>query len=118
LRVFRDGSVEYEGERFVHVVGHASGHLADSELLALDDLFVRAGYLELDESYESWHVTDMPSVFTTYSAGGCARSVRHYLGDRDAPRVLTEIENGIDTIAHSDQWVGAKRGGPAATYSR
>jgi hypothetical protein len=109
VQVFRDGTVEYDGEYHVQVVGHASGHLDDNELAALDDLFIRNGYLALDSSYESEDATDMPSVFTSYSPGGCMKSVAHYHGDVSAPLVLREIENGIDSIVHAERWVGTKR---------
>jgi hypothetical protein len=106
LRVFRDGDVEFEGEAFVQVIGRATGHLSDAELDALDDLFLRNGYLDLDSSYDSPDATDFPSADTSYSPGGCTRSVSHYLGDFGAPRVLLAIERGIDSIAHVEQWIG------------
>lgn len=107
VSIFRDGTVEYVGERFVKVQGRATGHITAEQLTQLRALFQQSGYLQLGDSYERHDVTDQPSAHTSYSpAPGQTKSVRHYLGDRSAPRALIDVEDGIDRIVHIEQWIG------------
>ena len=108
LTVYRDGAVEYEGEDYVKVKGKANGRLAPEELTALDDLFQKAGYLAMHDKYTDYSVTDMPSVNTSYSAGGQIKKIEHYLGDDHAPKELGTVEEGIDRIVHVEQWIGTE----------
>jgi hypothetical protein len=67
--------------------------------------FEQADYFSLNDSYTSFGVSDMPFVTTSIRIGGRTKTVRHYLGDRSAPEQLTELENKIDEIVNSDQWI-------------
>ena|ERR1700759_5287796 len=107
VTIFRDGTVEYVGERFVKIQGRATGQLGAAELAQLRRLFERNDYLQLRDSYERQDVTDQPSAYTSYSpVPGRTKSVRHYLGDRSAPRRLYRVEEGIDQIVNIEQWIG------------
>jgi hypothetical protein len=109
LTVFRDGTVEYEGEEYVKVKGKAIGHLRPDQVAALEELFRKHGYLDLADSYEKYDVTDNPSVYTSYSPrGGKRKIVKHYLGDMKTPEVLGKIEEGIDSIVHIEHWIGTE----------
>jgi hypothetical protein len=107
VTIFRDGTVEYVGRQYVKVRGRATGHLSAEQLVQLRTLFQQSGYLQLGDSYERVDVTDQPSAYTSYSpAPGRTKTVRHYLGDRSAPRALTDVEEGIDRIVNIEQWIG------------
>ncbi|HEX2691137.1 MAG TPA: DUF6438 domain-containing protein [Kofleriaceae bacterium] len=107
VTIFRDGIVDYEGIRFVKTQGHATGHLDAGQLVQLRALFQQNGYLQLASSYQRPDVTDLPSVYTSYSpAPDQTKSIRHYLGDRSAPEALTRVEEGIDRIVNIEQWIG------------
>ena len=109
LTVYRDGTVEYEGEQYVKTQGKATGHLAPDRVAQLDQLFTSHGYLGLADKYEDYSVTDMPSVLTSYTpAGGATKTVSHYLGDGHAPKALGEVEDGIDKIVGVEQWIGTE----------
>jgi Domain of unknown function (DUF6438) len=109
VTIFRDGVVEYEGKRFVKTRGQATGHISPEQLTALDQLFQQHGYLALKDSYEEYDMTDMPSVYTSYSpAPGQTKSIKHYHGDQSAPEELVEVEAGIDRIIHIEQWIGTR----------
>ena len=49
--------------------------------------------------------TDMPSAFTSLTVDGKTKTVRHYHGDFSAPKELTELEDKIDEIVNSNQWI-------------
>ena len=107
VTIFRDGIVEYQGEKFVKIVGRATGRLTRRQLAQLEELFRRNGYLGLESSYERVDATDLPSAFTSYSpASGETKAIRHYQGDRSAPEALTRVEQGIDRIVNIEQWIG------------
>lgn len=107
VTIFRDGIVEYQGEKFVKIVGRATGRLTRRQLAQLEELFRRNGYLGLESSYERRDATDLPSAFTSYSpAGGETKAIRHYQGDLSAPKALTQVEQGIDRIVNIEQWIG------------
>jgi len=106
VAIFRDGTVEYEGERFVKTKGRATGHIGAKQLAELQELFQQSGYLQFNDSYERQDVTDLPYAFTSYSPAGQTKSVRHYLGDFSAPRALFAVEEGIDRIVNIEQWIG------------
>jgi hypothetical protein len=109
LLVYADGALEYDGEEFVKTKGHATGKLAADKVSELETLFEKAKYLELKDSYESYNVTDMPSVITSFHGQGQHKTVRHYLGDGSAPKGLGEVEEGIDRIADIDQFIGTEQ---------
>lgn len=109
VTVYRDGAVEYVGDKYVKTTGKAEGHATPAQLEQLKALFDEQGYLTLHDAYtdESW--TDMPSATTSYAPpGGVTKQIRHYLGDEHAPKALAEIENGIDRILDTKRWIGAK----------
>lgn len=110
VAVYRDGVVEYEGGEFVKTKGHATGLLGPAQIAALDDLFRSHDYLALDDAYEAPWDSDAPSAYTSFTPEGqVTKSVRHYLGDHDAPERLGEVEDGIDRIVNIEQWIGTER---------
>jgi len=110
LTVYRDGVVEYDGEEFVKIQGKAAGKLRPTEITALEGLFRKHGYLKLAGSYEVAAYTDAASIYTAYTPeGGKRKSVRHYLGDPDAPQDLQEIEEGFEKIVKIERWIGTEQ---------
>jgi hypothetical protein len=109
VTVFRDGTIEYLGTRYVKVTGKALGQLTETQVDRLEDLFLKYQYLQLKTRYHGSHVTDMPSVNTSYTpAGGTAKVVQHYLGAEDVPVALNRIERTIDKLVHVERWIGTE----------
>ena len=105
LMIKGDGSVIYSGVDFVKIKGiqetTISAEAMDELLQAFDD----AEYFLLNDSYTAFGKSDMPSAYTSISIGDNTKSVKHYLGDNKAPKKLTELENKIDAIVNSAQWI-------------
>lgn len=105
LMIKGHGAVIYSGVDFVKMKGiqetTISAEAMDQLLQAFDD----AEYFLLDDSYTGFGKSDMPSVYTSISIGDNTKSVKHYLGDNKAPKKLTELENKIDAIVNSAQWI-------------
>ena len=109
LSIHGDGTVIYEGIRFVRIKGTIKTTIGEDKIQQLVSEFQRTGYFSLEDSYEERNATDMPSAFTSLTIDGNKKTVRHYHGDLSAPKELTELENKIDEIINSNQWIKSPR---------
>ena len=105
LTIHGDGTVTYEGRQFVRTQGTRTITISEEKIRQLLSEFQRVDYFSLDDSYEEFMATDMPSAITSLKANGKTKTVRHYHGDFSAPEKLTELEDRIDEIVNSDQWL-------------
>ncbi|PKN01512.1 MAG: hypothetical protein CVU77_04280 [Elusimicrobia bacterium HGW-Elusimicrobia-1] len=67
--------------------------------------FEKINYYSLKDSYEKYIVTDLPYVITSIIMRGKTKTIVHYLGDTGAPDELRRLEDKIDEITNSEQWV-------------
>jgi PKD repeat protein len=105
LMIKGDGTVIYAGVDFVQTKGIQETTISMDAIEQLVTEFEKSDYFSLKDSYTSFGVSDMPSVNTSISIGGKTKAIEHYLGDRGAPQQLTELENKIDEIVNSAQWI-------------
>ncbi|MFC2014210.1 DUF6438 domain-containing protein, partial [Chloroflexota bacterium] len=105
LTVYGSGTVVYEGKRFVRIEGKRTISISKEKVRQLLSEFKRIDYFSLNDSYEELMATDMPSAFTSLTVDGKTKIVRHYHGDLSAPKELTGLENKIDEIVNSNQWI-------------
>jgi hypothetical protein len=110
LTVHGDGSVEYEGKKFVRIVGHRQGTIDKAAVAALLKSFAEADYFGLRDNYDTIHnpdgtetvVTDLPTTYTALTLNGQSKKIEDYVG---APKQLEELEGKIDEVAGSKRWV-------------
>lgn len=105
LTVYGNGKVVYEGKRFVKVTGTHTTTISQSAVRKLVAEFQRLQYFQLPDSYTGGH-TDAPSAITSLSMGKQQKTVNHYLASPNAPAKLTALENKIDVVVNSNQWIG------------
>ena len=105
LMIKGDGTVIYSGVQFVKITGIQESTISIDAVEQLLMEFEKADYFSLNDSYTKFGKSDMPSANTSISLGGQTKSVNHYLGDSTAPESLTELEDKIDEIVNSDQWI-------------
>ena len=105
LTIYGDGTVTYEGRHFVRIEGTRTITISEEKIKQLLSEFQRVDYFSLDDNYEEFMATDMPSAITSLKINGKMKTVRHYHGDFSAPEQLTELEDRIDEIVNSDQWI-------------
>lgn len=105
LTVYGNGTVVYEGKRFVSIEGKRTTTISEEKVRQLLSEFKKIDYFSLNDSYEELMATDMPSAFTSLTIDGKTKTVRHYHGDFSAPKKLTELEDKIDEIVNSNQWI-------------
>lgn len=105
LTIQGDGTVVYEGKDFVEVKGTAEKTISQDQIDKLVTEFEKADYFSLKDSYTERTITDAPTVTTSISISGKTKTIEHYRGDENAPERLTQLEDKIDEIVNSDQWI-------------
>jgi hypothetical protein len=92
----RDGTITYNGIRFVEMTGTYQGHAYGFERLA--QLITSAGYFNLKDNY-SRPITDMPSTITSVVMNGKRKTITNYADT--GPVELWGIEMAIDGMLKS-----------------
>jgi hypothetical protein len=105
LTVYGNGKVVYEGKRFVKVTGTRTTTISQTAVRKLIADFQKINYFKLQDSYTGGH-TDAPSAITSLTMGKKQKTVNHYLASPNAPTQLTDLENQIDAVVNSKQWIG------------
>ena len=113
VTIAADGTVNYEGYANVGVKGKVQTQISRERVQLLVAAFQKAKFFSLRDSYSSFEDcrmtnADAPSATTSIRINGKSKSVEHYLGcrpKRGSVRALFKLENEIDEIACTDQWV-------------
>jgi hypothetical protein len=120
LIVSSDGAVAFTGKKYVKTVGSAQGRINPDQMKQLVAAFERIDYFSLRDDYgangvyapapaggcpEMW--TDYPAAYTSLTINGKTKHVAHYHGCRGTETLekLTALENRIDEIVNTKQWV-------------
>lgn len=121
LTITANGTVVYEGRRFVKSEGRVESKISPEQLSEILAAVRRADYFSMKDRYALvedgcdgiW--TDLSSAITTIRINGRTKTIRHYYGCQDKPndgislrvypRDLYELENKIDEIVGSEKWV-------------
>lgn len=102
-----DGTVIFNGRRFVVHTGEYRAKISRAAVRALVDKFRTADYFALADRYVA-HATDLPTYTTSIAFDGHQKSVKDYGGQIiGAPFAVNEIENAIDEAANTAQWIKA-----------
>jgi hypothetical protein len=108
LTVRGDGTVTYDGQRFVEVEGIQTSAVSEDQLRELVRRFDEIDFFSLEDDYACL-ATDLPSTITSISVEGRTKTVRRCSWS-DAPASLQNLENEIDEVAGSARWVGEPQG--------
>ena len=99
------GEVAYAGERFVNVVGERRATIPRADVEALLRRFDEIGSMNLRDAYRA-QVTDLPTYTITLERNGRRKTVLDYGGvGAGMPRSVRDLENEIDRVANTGQWV-------------
>ena len=108
-----DGTVTFEGRRFVKTTGTVTAQIRAEKFQELVREFENIKYFSLRDQYVNTSdgcagfMTDMPSAKTSISLSGRTKSVSHYYGCR-GPEILaalTALERKIDEVAGTGKWI-------------
>lgn len=104
LTIYGSGKVIYKGEKYVKVVGERTITVEKEKVSALLAEFEKINYFDLSDNYQGGP-TDGTSATTSISLGNKKKIVKDYHPSPDSPKALKELENQIDTITNSTQWI-------------
>ena len=117
VTITADGTVTFEGYKYVKASGTVQSKITPEQVQQLISEVQKANYFALKNNYvrkedgcpEVW--TDNPSAITEIKINGKKKSITHYHGCEENrgtsiyPKALTELENKIDEIADTKQWI-------------
>lgn len=110
LTITGDGTVTYEGFRFVRVEGVVHARVSPSVVQKLVAEFVRIDFWQLKDEYRSitypdgttLSVSDLSTAIISISLNGRSKSIVDFFG---APVALKKLEEMIDEVTGSKRWV-------------
>jgi hypothetical protein len=105
VTIREDGQVTYHGERFVNVVGDARGAIGSADVQRLLRRFDEVRFDQLREEYRA-PVTDLPTYTITLERNGRSKTVVDYGGlSAGMPQAVRDLQDEIDRVANTGQWV-------------
>ncbi len=104
------GTVTYEGERFVRVIGRRTAQIETSIVAGLLTRAERIRFFQMRDAYRVIEnpdgtvtsVTDRPTMAVTVTVNGRTKKIEDYVA---APDSLAEFEREIDAAADTKRWV-------------
>jgi hypothetical protein len=100
-----DGEVSYVGERFVNAVGERRATIPRADVERLLRRFDEARFDQLRDAYRA-EVTDLPTYTITLERNGRAKTVVDYGGlSAGMPQAVRDLQDEIDRVANTGQWV-------------
>ena len=105
LTIYGDGTVIYNGEEFVAIKDKVEATITSEKIEQLVLEFEATDYYSLDDNYIERTITDAQTFVTSITIDGKTKVIEHYHGDFNAPENLTALENKIDEIVNSKQWI-------------
>jgi len=105
LTIYGDGTVIYDGAEFVSVQDRVETTITEEKIKQLVLEFEAIDYFSLDDNYTERTITDAQTVVTSIMIDGKSKVIKHYHGDFNAPEKLTALEDKIDEIVNSSQWI-------------
>jgi hypothetical protein len=110
LEIDADGSVRFEGARYVRVRGKQSANVAAADVAALVARFEATHFFELTWDDPCKNVaTDHATVTLTLVDKGRKRTVVDYLGNGCVPASLRALPAEVDRVARTDAWTKCEK---------
>jgi len=100
-----DGTVRYEGRRFVNVVGERTATIPRADVERLLARFDSIGFERLRDQYRA-PITDLPTYTIQLTRNGRTKTVADYGGvSAGMPDAVRELQDEIDRVAGTARWV-------------
>ena len=104
ITIYGNGTVIYEGTANVNTTGIQISNITEDNLRLLISEFKKIDYFSLNETEIASHVVyDAPMFTTSLTINGKTKTIKHY--ETAVPKQLTNLENKIDEIVNSSQWI-------------
>lgn len=110
VTLYEDGTLQYEGDTHVKTHGPAWTVVSSAVVEEVRFEFETTGFkLLAKDCCDCTDWTDMPTVTLRYTAPNTqAYEIRHYHGCGAAPQWLTQLENRIDELLHTERFIGTE----------
>ena len=112
LSLTGEGVVTFNGVRFTRTTGQAMDTVPADSVAALLREIQGAGYFSMKDNYTpsqpdacGMHHTDAPSVTTSVKTDTQSKQIVNYHGCSGAPPALRAVEDAIDRVAGTKQWL-------------
>lgn len=100
-----EGAVRYEGRNHVDAVGVRTATIPPADVARLVARFDEVGFDRLQDAYRS-QATDLPTFTISITRNGQTKTVVDYGGvSAGLPRAVRDLEDEIDRVAGTAQWV-------------
>jgi len=100
-----DGAVRFVGRRFVDAIGERTAQIPAADVARLLDRFDAVGFESLRDVYRA-NVTDLPTYTIRLTRNGQTKTVVDYGGvSAGMPPAVRELQDEIDRVARTAQWV-------------
>ncbi len=107
VTIYPDGAVVFTGEKYTRERGRRKGRLEGGRMGGLQSALQSAVFLDQPEDCcNCRQTTDQPWVEIEVREGSLRKLIKHYHGCLSAPREITALEDRIDELAGTAQWVG------------
>ncbi len=106
LTVYGNGTVVYEGKNFVKIEGIKTITISKEEIRELISEFEKIDFFSI--SRDRYIAIDLPNAIVSITIDGRTRTIENSYGayfDDIEVRKLIELENKIDEITNSKQWI-------------
>lgn len=101
LKIEGNGTVTYEGLKFVGVTGVKTSTIASADFKQLVDQFFTIKYFDLEDNYDE-EISDIPHCETSLSIDGKMKKIYNRSG---GPEALSDLEALIDKTVNVKQWI-------------
>src|SRR5215471_1559913 len=106
----RNDEIVFEGHSFVVASGKHTDSVNPEAVPALARKFISADFYSMQSSYHA-SVTDNPTYVLSIEIDGQKKEVVDYVGPEvGMPAVITELEDAVDSLAHTERWIGGSDG--------
>lgn len=111
LTIHGNGKVIYDGVENVKVMGVVKDYIDEDMVVSLLSDFKESGFFSFDDSYSVEDSINKPHTiisiaFPKENGEFITKSVKYHHGAKNVPKELKALEDKINEIADSSQWVG------------
>jgi len=110
LTVQGSGKVIFKGYSFIDKPGIQTKEIGKEKVKELVSEFEKINFFSLEDKYNESDVTDLSGAITFIRLNGKTKTIDHYHGNRNAPKELSALENRIDEIVDTKEWIGGGNG--------
>lgn len=102
VSIFNDGSIRYEGFKFVDMMGVYTSQINNKKIALIEDYIRRLDFFSLNEVYDA-RVTDLPSIIIEVNLNGRYHKVKGRYRMPDNFKMFTKFIDNL--LLGVDSWI-------------